>query len=421
MYLEYIENKEKILPDLVNKEYVPPEGASQSQDFQGVREQTSISDNGRDEQRSDTPRKRDREDVNDDKDDYERLRERLDEDETKDDYDDSDRSQGDRRDREERRDRKGKSKSKDSVKSMTSSPESRGFDRRRERSVGSSPSSAGSVKSSRGTTHNSSRKSTPYSHSRSRSRGEDDDDLSRKIKKLLRDSGSKSRNRSERRSGDGRDNRANNAIPPSLSELKNKGEYNPRPVVRELIAPSRSEQDEEDAKRELIFKFELLKKSYKNAVVPEFTVHSDYTTMLRSYDSCVKRLTIENNVENYKQYLIGGFMIMEYGLSSYFKLDMSGFAQQQIMSMNSYEKLLIELGEKSYIPESKNWPVEARLLFMVVANAAFFVLTKMIMKKTGSHIMGMFNNMTQSAGSSQEKPKQKMRGPDIDLNEIPGG
>jgi hypothetical protein len=100
---------------------------------------------------------------------------------------------------------------------------------------------------------------------------------------------------------------------------------------------------------------------------------------------------------------------------------MSGFAQQQIMSMNTYEKLLIELGEKSYIPESKNWPVEARLVFMVVANAAFFVLTKMIMKKTGSHIMGMFNNMTQSTASNQEKPKQKMRGPDIDLNEIPGG
>ena len=96
----------------------------------------------------------------------------------------------------------------------------------------------------------------------------------------------------------------------------------------------------------------------------------------------------------------------------FLKLDMKGFAQQQMASMSSYKKLLMELGEKSYVPEgSKKWPVEIRLLFLIIMNAGIFVVGKLIMKKTGSNIMNMM--------SSFNKPKEnKMKGPDIDLNNL---
>ena len=61
---------------------------------------------------------------------------------------------------------------------------------------------------------------------------------------------------------------------------------------------------------------------------------------------------------------------------------MEGFAQQQIASMSSYDQLLIELGEKTYVPEESKLPVEIRLLGMIVVNAAIFIVSKMIMKKT---------------------------------------
>ena len=101
---------------------------------------------------------------------------------------------------------------------------------------------------------------------------------------------------------------------------------------------------------------------------------------------------------------------------------MQGFTQQQIISMHSYEKLLIELGEKSYVPQGSKWPIELRLLFMIIMNAAFFVISKMMMKKTGANLMGMVNNMNSSSKSTMDnptQPKRRMRGPNIDLQDIP--
>jgi hypothetical protein len=89
--------------------------------------------------------------------------------------------------------------------------------------------------------------------------------------------------------------------------------------------------------------------------------------------------------------------------------------------MNTYEKLLIEIGEKSYVPTGSRWPVEVRLLFLIIMNAAFFIVSKMIMKKTGSNLLNMINNMnaTPSSSSVPLQRKRKMKGPDINLDDIP--
>lgn len=182
-------------------------------------------------------------------------------------------------------------------------------------------------------------------------------------------------------------------------------------------------EEEEDLKRELLFKFDLLKKSYKQVTIPEFSVHSDYRTMKRAYDKTVKQVSIDSSVDNYKTYLIGGFMLVEYVLGSWMKFDMQGFTQQQIMSMSTYERLLIELGEKSYVDEESQWPVEVRLLGLIVMNAAFFIVSKMIMKRTGTNIMSMINSMNMNSTAaptpSTSMPKRKMRGPNINLDNIP--
>ena len=75
-----------------------------------------------------------------------------------------------------------------------------------------------------------------------------------------------------------------------------------------------------------------------------------------------------------------GFMGMELLFSNILKIDMTGFAKQQMASMNSYEKILIELGEKSLLDRTKSqWPAEVRLLFTIVMNAVIFVMSKAIM------------------------------------------
>ena len=206
-------------------------------------------------------------------------------------------------------------------------------------------------------------------------------------------------------------------LPPSLKELEAQGGIKIPKELRNVDKVSYDDQEEEDLKRELMFKIDLLKKSYPNSTIPEFNIYSDYSSMKKTYDTTVRKLSLDSTVDSYKTYLIGGFMAVEFVLGNFFKLDMTGFCQQQIVSMSSYEKLLIELGEKSYVPTGSKWPVEIRLLGLIIINAAVFVVSKMIMQKTGANLLGMINNMN----ITQPPPtkKKKMSGPTINLDEIP--
>ena len=143
-------------------------------------------------------------------------------------------------------------------------------------------------------------------------------------------------------------------------------------------------------------------------------IHSDYKNMKKTYDTTVKKLSVNSNVETYKNWLIGGCMAIEYGMGGLLNFDMKGFTRQQVMNMGSYEKLLIELGEKTYVPEESNWPVEVRLVGVLLINTAMFVGGKIIAKKTGSDILGAMNNL-----NKPPVKKTKMKGPDIDIDDIP--
>ena len=211
-------------------------------------------------------------------------------------------------------------------------------------------------------------------------------------------------------------------LPPSLSDIDKQGGVVRKKELRDISQVSHNEQEDEDAKRELMFKIDLLKKSYPNALIPEFSIHSDYNSMKKTYDGTVRRLSLDSAVESYKTYLIAGFMGTEFILGNYLNFDMNGFVSHQIMNMHQYEVLLIELGEKSYMPQGSKWPVEVRLFFMVIMQAVFFIASKMIMKKTGSNLLGMINNMNgvrANAGTGTGNAKRKMRGPEIDLENLP--
>lgn len=259
--------------------------------------------------------------------------------------------------------------------------------------------------------------------------------VSKRLENLLGDDKSVSTTRSNRdkykkhrnRSGESIEEKLNK-MAPSYAELEAAGAFVPRRELKDISAEPEIERNQDDMKRELLFKFELLRKSYPESTIPEYTIHTDYKTMVISYEDCVRRLSLDSSVESYKQYLIYAFMALEFGLGKFLKIDMEGFTQQQIISMSSYEKLLIELGEKSYVPEGSEWSVEVRLLGLVLMNTAFFVVSKMILSKTNVNLMNMVNGMT---GGSTTKdtvspepevkplsPKRGMKAPKFDLSDL---
>lgn len=253
-----------------------------------------------------------------------------------------------------------------------------------------------------------------------------DNSVSDRLKELLGSSASGSVSGSSRKSIKEKfepmsDTQGKYAPAPALSELEAKGQFQRKNELRDVNNIPQYEQRDEDKKRELLFKFDLLRKSYPLATtaIPEYTIHSDLTDMTKAYEDTVRRLTLDSTVESYKQYLIGGFMITEYVFGNFLGFDMEGFCRQQIISMNSYEKLLIELGEKSYVPTGSRWPVEVRLFGMILMNAGMFIVSKMILKKTGSNLMNMMNGVNNATANMarNEPPKRKMRGPDLNFDD----
>jgi hypothetical protein len=423
MYLELFENKGKIKQDLINKEYIPKDQSDkleQPEQFNDVKPQT--------QEATKEPYENKKVSIEEDLDDKRSIdRESIDKGSI-------DRGSIDR-ESDDISDARSSRSSEDSGRSSNSSDDDS------VRSVDSR--SRSSSEKSYDSDHDDKRKVESPPNNKEEENG---DDLSDRLKELLGDTDDESsKNKKDKYSRQNKQSvqsKTSRFTPyekykevkktepvvrgeaPTLAELESKGFYQGKPELRDINHITTTEYDEEDKKREYIFKFDILKKSYPSAVstIPEYTIHSDMREMEKTYDSTVRRLSLDSTVENYKQYLLGGFMLVEFVFGNFLGFDMQGFTQQQIISMQNYEKLLIELGEKSYVPSGSKWPVELRLLFLIIMNAGFFIVGKLVMRKTGANILGMLNNVTSTAASGSEIPKagkRRMRGPNIDLDNIP--
>lgn len=214
---------------------------------------------------------------------------------------------------------------------------------------------------------------------------------------------------------------------PTLSQI-NTGIAKPN-GHKDLTAINRNDEKELQQKRELLFKFKTLRRHYADVSIPDFTEYSDLQTMQREYDMLVRQLRVDNNVETYKKYLIVGFGLVEFVLSKFLKFgEIEGFTQQQMFGMNQYEKILVELGEKHQVEPSKQWSPELRLIGIIAMNAVIFVGTKMLFKAgSSSDILSMISNPPttttskpkQSSSTQSSTSSSTMRGPDMsDLDQL---
>lgn len=193
-----------------------------------------------------------------------------------------------------------------------------------------------------------------------------------------------------------------------------------------------SEEERENRERaDLLFKFMVLRRQYPNVEIPEFSDHSDVPTMKRVYENIIRRVSLDSSVDSYKQYLVGGLMVMEWVSTNWLGIDLGGFTQQQMKAMGQYDRLLIELGEKNYSTAASRFPVEVRLLFFIVFNAGLFFVQKMIFSGAsmggstgGPNILGsLFGGMSstpqpQAAPTKPARRGRSMRGPTISPQDI---
>ena len=192
------------------------------------------------------------------------------------------------------------------------------------------------------------------------------------------------------------------------------------------------EEKEAKQKEEYIWRFKIMKKKYKNKDIPSFNEHDDLSTMMTTYERTKKELELDMNVETYRNYLVGGFMITEFVCSNWMEIDFNGFTAQQMLLMDKYDSLLIELGERSYNRWHMNLPVEIRLIGFIIIQAGLFYLGKIIAAKADTSVAELFRGFTGQPSAAAVKaaedqmakdkdtgpPKKKMKGPSIKAEDV---
>jgi len=225
-------------------------------------------------------------------------------------------------------------------------------------------------------------------------------------------------------------------IPPSLADINSNRVVNDSNGVRNIAYVTKTEEEELSKKREILYNFQKLRKLYPAIKIPEFSDHTDIKTLEREYAFIIKDLEVNSCVETYKNYLILAFKGLELLLVNYMDFeDIKGFADQQLLAINKYESILMEIGERNYIAENKKWPAEVRLLGVFFMQAAMFLGTRYAMKMMNKTMNpdGYQQHQQQQQPRQQQQrsqegyqntqfdnlsEKRKMRGPDIDFEEF---
>lgn len=178
--------------------------------------------------------------------------------------------------------------------------------------------------------------------------------------------------------------------------------------VLNLSQSSKTDSDKEERRSELLYKLKKLKRLYPAAEVPEFNPYTDLETLEREFAQQSKHLHIESNVENYKRYLQMGFGLMELAVIKFLQFEeIEGFAAEQMIRMNQYDRILYELGEKYQSkPDDQGFPPEVKLMGLVIFNAVVFVGMKMLVKGVGNSMMpNVISNSSRSyAAAPQPQP-----------------
>jgi hypothetical protein len=147
---------------------------------------------------------------------------------------------------------------------------------------------------------------------------------------------------------------------------------------------SMNDEEQKNMKKIFMSKYLTIKTSYPNWKIPlpEDSWDLDYTHDL--FESLVKQIVISMNCDQYRAYLIVMFLGVEIFCIKVLGLDMSGYTLAQVESMNRYDQLLTELGEKYYIQGPSSWPLEARLIIVAGVNAIFFLIVRYLCKWAGN-------------------------------------
>ena len=123
---------------------------------------------------------------------------------------------------------------------------------------------------------------------------------------------------------------------------------------------------------EYVARFAKLREFYPEFKIPFFSDNDFSIDNLKvinaQYKVYVNRIAIDSTVDSYKSYLILAFLIIELVFTQFLGLNLSNYTTNQSDTMDKYNVLLEELGEKHNSQHGSSWPVEIRLCLLILFN-----------------------------------------------------
>lgn len=165
-------------------------------------------------------------------------------------------------------------------------------------------------------------------------------------------------------------------------------------------------------KSEFKVKFGILREKFPNLNVIDLHESLDLDQMHDLYDYYIKHILISKETGQYKAYMVIFLMFIEVIGVKLLKLNMSGYTLSQLRIINRYDSLFAELGEKWLVSGGSGWPVEARLMMMMLFNAVIFLVVRYLCSWLG--VEGL-------ADTLQNMIDKMLNGPDIMGSVIGGG
>lgn len=224
---------------------------------------------------------------------------------------------------------------------------------------------------------------------------------------------------------------------PRVSPHKSTQRETPQETAREEKSETKSANEEkpkastyeeiEEERQDYLYKLKFFRKRMPDVDVPPYSEHSDLDTLKKIYNNAMREVQTEENFSWYKTTLVSGFLLVEFVMTQWVGINFTGYANIQSKRISSYERLLMELGEREYASFGSSLPVEVRLCALILFNAAIFYIGKLIEERGGDTISSLFTSIfgaqipTSARSESQTKStrrQRKRRGPSISPEDI---
>ena len=186
-------------------------------------------------------------------------------------------------------------------------------------------------------------------------------------------------------------------------------------------------EEQDRHRRNFSSRYNILRETWKTHDIPQIKDSMSLEEIHEEYEVYVKNIHVSQSTDKYKVYMVIMWLFIEYGCIQ-IGLNVSGYTMSQVKSMSKYERLLIELGEKNYKyapmgDTNSDWPVELNILFMALANAAIFIIIKMLCEhiKMGEGIANTIIETMSSylSGSPPQPGNVLFGGTHHDVSDVP--